>query len=174
MKRNLVLIGFMGTGKTAVGKRLGELASRPFHDMDTELEARAGKSIADIFADDGEPAFRAMESALAAEWRARLSGCVIACGGGVVLNPANIEVLGANGVLVCLNASVEEILSRTASSSDRPLLETPEKEQRVRALLDERKALYAAIPHQVATTGRSVEQVMAEVLGIWKQSGAAE
>ena len=86
--RNLVLVGFMGTGKSAVGRRVAALAAAPFLDMDAELERRAGKSIARIFAEDGEPAFRDQEARLAEEW-GRKQGAVISCGGGVEIGRAS-------------------------------------------------------------------------------------
>ena len=166
--RNLVLVGFMGTGKSAVGRRVAALAAAPFLDMDAELERRAGKPIARIFAEDGEPAFRDLESQLAAEW-GRKQGTVISCGGGVVLRAANLRALGANGLLVCLTARPEVILARTAHSKKRPLLAGEEPERKIRDLLAARAPYYAAIPVQIDTSDLGPEELAAQVLARWKQ-----
>ena len=166
--RNLVLVGFMGTGKSAVGRRVAALAAAPFLDMDAELERRAGKSIARIFAEDGEPAFRDQEARLAEEW-GRKQGAVISCGGGVVLREANLRALGANGLLVCLTARPDVILARTAHSKKRPLLADADPERKIRDLLAARAPYYAAIPVQFDTSGRTPEELAAQVLARWKQ-----
>ena len=166
--RNLVLVGFMGTGKSAVGRRVAALAAAPFLDMDAELERRAGKSIARIFAEDGEPAFRDQEARLAEEW-GRKQGAVISCGGGVVLRAANLRALGANGLLVCLTARPEVILARTAHSKKRPLLAGEEPERKIRDLLAARAPYYAAIPVQIDTSDLGPEELAAQVLARWKQ-----
>ena len=166
--RNLVLVGFMGTGKSAVGRRVAALAAAPFLDMDAELERRAGKSIARIFAEDGEPAFRDQEAQLAEEW-GRKQGAVISCGGGVVLREANLRALGANGLLVCLTAPPDVILARTAHSKKRPLLADADPERKIRDLLAARAPYYAAIPVQFDTSGRTPEELAAQVLARWKQ-----
>ena len=166
--RNLVLVGFMGTGKSAVGRRVAALAAAPFLDMDAELERRAGKSIARIFAEDGEPAFRDQEARLAEEW-GRKQGAVISCGGGVVLREANLRALGANGLLVCLTARPDVILARTAHSKKRPLLADADPERKIRDLLAARAPYYAAIPVQFDTSGRAPEELAAQVLARWKQ-----
>ena len=126
--RNLVLVGFMGTGKSAVGRRVAALAAAPFLEMDAELERRAGKPIARIFAEDGEPAFRDLESQLAEEW-GRKQGAVISCGGGVVLREANLRALGANGLLVCLTARPDVILARMFAFKAAELLQFSEEEK---------------------------------------------
>ncbi|MBI2440543.1 MAG: shikimate kinase [Lentisphaerae bacterium] len=161
--RNIVLAGFMGAGKTAVGRALAQRLSRTFLDMDAELEARAGKPISLIFAEDGEAAFRRMERELVVECSCR-ANLVIAAGGGVVLNPDNVRDFSATGYVICLKAAPEEILRRVAGSKERPLLEQGDKAERIRALLKSRQKLYDALPYQVDTTGKSVAQVVAEVL----------
>ena len=164
--RNLVLVGFMGTGKSAVGRRVAALAAAPFLDMDAELERRAGKSIARIFAEDGEPAFRDQEARLAEEW-GRKQGAVISCGGGVVLREANLRALGANGLLVCLTARPEAILERTGRSKDRPLLATEDREKKVRELLAARAEAYGRIPNRVDTSDLTPQEVARRVLALW-------
>lgn len=159
---NLVLLGFMGTGKSAVGRILARRLDRSFVEMDAEIERRAGRSIPEIFASDGEPAFRAMERAWVRE-QAELTGRVIATGGGVVLDPANLEDLGRRGVLVCLTASLEALRARLDGDRARPLL-AGGRADRMPALLESRRALYEAIPLRVDTTGRTPDEVADEVL----------
>src|SRR5215470_5572891 len=101
--RAIVLMGFMGTGKSEVGRRLAQRLGRAFVDTDQLVEERAGKRVAAIFADDGEPAFRGLERTAVADAAAR-AGAVIAVGGGAVLDPENVRVLRAAGVLVHLTA----------------------------------------------------------------------
>ena len=148
---NLVLVGFMGTGKSAVGRILAARMSRTFVDMDATIETRTGKTIPTIFAEDGEPYFRALERALASELAAR-TGLVVASGGGLVLNPQNIRVLSRTGTVVCLTATPEAILARLSGSQNRPLLAGTERERRVRDLLEQRRPFYEAISLQVDTT----------------------
>ncbi len=159
---NVILVGFMGTGKTTVGRALAEALGRPFVDMDVELERRAGKAVSRIFAEDGEPAFRRMERALAAEL-ARRDSLVVAAGGGIVLDPANLRELSAAGRVFCLQAEPAEILRRVSGSRERPLLEAGAKAERIRALLQARRALYASIPDQVRTDGRTPDDIVAEL-----------
>jgi shikimate kinase len=165
-RKNLVLLGFMGTGKSALGRRLAALTSRPFLDMDAELERRAGRPISRIFAEAGEEAFRRMESQLAAEWGPR-DGTVIACGGGVVLREENLRALGQNGVLVCLTARPEVILERTARSKKRPLLAGENPAQKIRDLLAVRAPFYAKIPIQVDTSDLDPDSLADRILDAW-------
>ena len=164
--RNLVLVGFMGTGKSAVGRRVAALAAAPFLEMDAELERRAGKSISRIFAEDGEPAFRDQEAQLAEEW-GRKQGAVISCGGGVVLREANLRALQANGLLVCLTARPDVILARTARAAKRPLLAGDNPEQKIRDLLAARAPLYAQIPVRIDTSDADLDTLADRVLDAW-------
>ena len=100
---NIILTGFMGTGKTAVGREVAARTGHPFVDLDDLIVRRAGKSIPEIFAQDGEPAFRALEAAVCGEMAAP-AGLVIATGGGAVVDPANREALAAGGTVICLEA----------------------------------------------------------------------
>lgn len=164
---NLVLLGFMGTGKSAVGRRVAALAGAPFFEMDAELEQRAGKPISRIFSEDGEPAFRDLESQLAQEW-GRKEGTVISCGGGVALRAENLRALGANGLLVCLTARPEIILERTARSKKRPLLAGEDPERKIRDLLAARAPAYAKIPVQIDTSDEGLAELAARLLALWK------
>lgn len=167
--RNLVLLGFMGTGKSALGRKVACLTGCPFLEMDAELEGRAGKSIPEIFAEDGEPAFRDMESRLAEEW-GRREGAVIACGGGVVLRKENLRALEANGLLVCLTARPEIILERTSRSKKRPLLAGENPERIIRDLLAARASLYAKIPCQIDTSDADLDTLAERLLDVWDRA----
>ncbi len=163
--RNLVLTGFMGTGKSTIGRLLAERLARRFVDMDAELEALFGKPIHAVFAEEGEAAFRVAEAELCRRL-AQEQRLVISTGGGALVNPHNRHALATGGVLVCLTASVDAILERLAGLEDRPLLRGAEEEKRrrVRDLLHERRHAYAAIPQRVDTTSRTPEQIADDVL----------
>jgi shikimate kinase len=164
--KNIVLMGFMGTGKSTVGRTLARRLGLQFLDMDTLLEERAGKPIARIFAEDGEPHFRSMERTLSQELSQR-SGLVIACGGGVVLDPDNIRDYSRMGLVVCLTATPEVIFKRTAKDRNRPLLEEQDRMKRILELLEKRKEMYASIPYQVDTTTLTGDQVACVVMELY-------
>ena len=161
--RNIVLTGFMGTGKTAIGKALADRLERPFIDMDEEIVNRAGKPIPRIFAEDGEPFFRELERQVVIDLSAE-PGQVIAAGGGVVINPANIADFSATGLVVCLTATPETILERVKDDTNRPLLDVPDKLARIRELLEVRRAYYDAIPVQIPTDNRLVDAIVDAIL----------
>lgn len=159
---NVVLIGFMGTGKTAVGKMVASRLGRPFIDTDVLIEERAGRPIARIFAEDGEEAFRRFESEIVAEVSVR-QGVVIATGGGVVLRPENMARLRQRGVIVGLQAHPQAILSRVGGGNDRPLLGT-DPEASIRRLLLERARLYAHADLTIDTTDLPLRDAAERVL----------
>lgn len=170
MAQNIVLVGFMGTGKSATGRLVAQDLDRSFVDMDTLIEARAGKKISAIFADEGEPHFRRLEHDLAVEL-SRENNLVIACGGGIVLNPANIDAFSQTGLVICLHADPDEILERVAKQSHRPLLEgDTDKAQAIRDLLAKRQSLYQAIPMGINTNGHKPADTAREVLKIYRSS----
>jgi shikimate kinase/3-dehydroquinate synthase len=164
---NLILTGFMGTGKTTIGREVARRLERPFVDMDEEIAARADKSIPRIFAEDGEAAFRRMEAALCAELSAR-QGLVIATGGGALVDPANRARMTESGTVVCLSCDPEQILQRVnqAGDSDRPLLNVADPRAEIAHLLAVRRAAYAALPWQVDTTSLPIEEVVKQVIEI--------
>jgi shikimate kinase len=164
---NLVLVGFMGTGKSAVGRRTARALGRELVDMDSVIESREGRTIPEIFRDSGEPHFRALERTLVGELAARRN-LVISCGGGIVLNPDNVADFARTGVVVCLTASPEVILRRVAHDANRPLLQAPDREARVRELLAKRKPLYDAIPDRVDSSGMTVGQAVGAVLDLFR------
>jgi shikimate kinase len=163
MSRNIILVGFMGTGKSASGRIVAKRLGRELVDMDALIEKRQGKTIPDIFAQDGEPFFRRLERDLVKELAAR-EDLVIAPGGGIVLNPDNIADFSATGVVVCLRALPETILARVGQETHRPLLQGGDKLGKIRELLDRRKPLYDAIRLRVDTDGLTPEEVAERIL----------
>ena len=142
MKTNIALIGFMGVGKTAVGKVLAEKLGRSFVELDSLIEQKAGKSIPEIFQQEGEIAFRELEMRVTEEV-ANKKKAVIACGGGIVLNKINIERLRESSRIVYLTASPEVMLKRVSSEEgQRPLLEVDNPTLTIRELLGFRKPFY--------------------------------
>jgi shikimate kinase len=161
---NIVLTGFMGTGKSTVGRRLAERLGWPFVDTDAVIEADHGP-IPAIFAEHGEHRFRAIEREVAADL-ARRRGTVVATGGRLLLDPANVDSLGGSGVVVCLAASVDALVDRLAGEAEgRPLLQGDDPRARIAELLAARAAGYARFP-QVATDGRSPDEVADAVLAV--------
>jgi shikimate kinase len=166
---NIILCGFMGTGKTTVGKLLAAQLGWRFVDTDDLIAAQlGGRSIKQIFAEDGEPFFRMWESRICDElaWSSRH---VIATGGGAVLNPANRDALNRAGMVVCLEASPDEIVTRLAGVTDRPLLTGADPRVRVRELLAARAGAYGALPFHVNTSGCSPEEVSGRIITLWGQ-----
>jgi 3-dehydroquinate synthase len=159
---NIVLTGFMATGKSSVGKVLAARLGREFIDVDVVIEAEAGKRVADIFAEEGEATFRTLEARAIERLQGR-RGVVIATGGGAILNPRNLAVLLADGLVVTLTADPETILARVRSAQDRPMLWGYESLERIRRLTAEREAAYRRAGRQVDTTDKSIERVAAEI-----------
>ena len=171
--RTIVLTGFMGTGKSEVGRRLAKRLGRAFVDTDELVEVRAGKSVATIFADDGETRFRALERQAVADAAGR-EGAVIALGGGAVLDRANVDTVRANGVLVCLTARPDVILKRLGDVRQRPLLAGGDPRANVARLLDERRDAYATADITIDSSDRSADEVVEEIrkqLGELERSG---
>jgi shikimate kinase len=163
--RNIVITGFMGTGKTSVGQLVAARLNREFIDTDAEIVRRTGRAIPDIFAQDGEAAFRAIEGRLC-RFLAAHRGFVIATGGGTLIDAGNRRVMLASGLVVCLSATPEAIMERIGDTAgERPMLRDD-----WRALLARRQAAYAAIPCQVDTTGKTPEAVAEEIATLWQQS----
>lgn len=167
----VVLTGFMGTGKTAVGQRVAQRLGRRFADTDAIIEEIAGKSVRRIFAEDGEGRFRELERT-AVERACALGDAVVATGGGALLDERNLAALSRDGLLLCLVADARTIARRVrASAPERPLLRGGTSlVGRIRELLDERAHVYARVPLRVETGGRSVEQVADEVIAALEHS----
>ncbi|MGC9349437.1 MAG: 3-dehydroquinate synthase [Anaerolineae bacterium] len=158
-----MLTGFMGTGKTTLGRAVADRLGRSFVDMDDLIEARAGKSIARIFEEDGESSFRDLESQLCREL-AEQDGLVVATGGGALVDPVNRAVMSRKAVVVCLQAEVDEILRRVGDGEERPLLRNANPRRDVEHLLAARQRAYASIPWQLPTTDRSTDELVSDLM----------
>lgn len=165
---NLLLVGFMGTGKSTLGRLIARRWRRPFVDTDEVVEKLAGKSIAEIFSQDGEPAFRALERRVVEE-RLPGSGAVIACGGGLVVPEGMGALVESKGVVITLFASPESIVRRVGSRGHRPLLAGEDPEARVRELLAQRERAYLACGIAVYTDGRTLQQMAEAVERIYRR-----
>ncbi len=166
MEKNIVLIGFMGTGKSTVGSRLAQRLKRKFVDMDREIERVVGMTVSDIFKRYGEIRFRSEEK-LMVQKLARESGLVIAAGGGVVLDQGNIDTLSRNGIIIWLEATPTAILERVnRKKGTRPLIKKDVKLQDIEEMLKAREALYAQADYRVNTSGKSPEQVANEIIEV--------
>ena len=165
MKTNIALIGFMGTGKSAVGQVLARKLKRKFIELDAVIEQIAGKSIPDIFQQDGENAFRELEIQ-ATKDIAQSKRSVIACGGGAVLNRINIDRLKEGAVIVYLSASPGVILKRTSRDQNvRPLLSVPDQAARIKELLKFRRPFYErAADIKINTSRLDINAVVAQII----------
>ncbi len=149
MSRNLILCGFMGSGKTTVGRRLAKMLERPFLDIDAYIEEKQGMTITDIFAQQGEEAFRRMEREACAEL-ATQDGLIIGCGGGTVLREENAQLLKQNGIILLLDVPLPLLQKRLRYDKKRPLLQKPNRAKVISDLYKERIPLYrAAADHRV-------------------------
>jgi shikimate kinase len=164
MKTNIALIGFMGTGKTAVGRRLAAATGREFLELDDAIGEKAGMAVPEIFRREGEAGFRQREAAAVAEAAGRRN-TVIACGGGVVLTTININRLRESGRIVLLTAARGVILKRTRrDGAVRPLLATADPAADIARLLEQRRPLYRrAADVTVSTTRRTPDEVVLEI-----------
>ena len=170
MKTSIALIGFMGVGKTAVGKALAEKLGKEFIELDSLIVEKAGKSIPRIFADDGEIAFRELEIEVTKEIYGK-ENAVIACGGGVPLNKINIDRLSQEAVIVYLAASPDAISQRTAvDAEERPLLNVPNRIYVIRELQNFRKPFYErAADVVINTSGLDIKSVIKEIISKLKK-----
>ena len=161
--RNLALIGFMGTGKSTVGRLVADHLQFELLDTDALIEARVGKTITDIFRDSGEAAFRDLERATVGELATR-SKLVIATGGGLPVFFDNLAVLKTYALTVCLWASAETIYERVREHTHRPLLHDPDPLCKIRTLLAKREPFYRQADVLINTEQRSIREVATQVL----------
>jgi shikimate kinase len=166
-ERPVILTGFMGSGKSCVGHVLANSLGCPFVDLDALIVADAGMSINEIFAREGEEAFRNRESACL-ERVLQKGVAVIASGGGVVLSPVNRRLMRSQGIVVNLTASLPVILERLKGATDRPLYSGDNAANRVAALMEERQHFYADADIRIDTDNKSVEDVSAQIIKILK------
>ena len=155
--RNIFLVGFMGTGKTSVGRALAARFNWEFVDLDERIEKRQQRRISDIFAVEGEVFFRQLEKE-ALKQVSFGDEQVVSCGGGIVIDNENIVLMKQRGILICLSASPEVIYERTRGSSNRPLLNVPDPVARIGELLAQRSRYYALAHETLDTSLMSVEE----------------
>ncbi|MDD4601015.1 MAG: shikimate kinase [Negativicutes bacterium] len=168
--RNVVLIGFMGTGKSRVGRLLASRLKRPYIDTDKKIEKGCGIPIPEIFQKYGESFFRTKEAAVIARV-SRYTHSVISTGGGVVLSPENMSRLRSNSVLITLTASPQTILERTGRRNNRPLINHPDREQLIKKMLSERELLYGASDLTIDTTNYTPHQVVDIIVTFLREGG---
>ena len=159
---NIYLVGFMGTGKTSVGRALAKKKSWNFIDLDELIELKQQRRIVDIFAQDGEPYFRKIEKKFLKQVSTQKK-FVVACGGGVVLDPDNIKLMKKTGILICLRATCEAILKRVSTNTLRPILNVAKPLERIELLLKMRAPYYMQAHKTIDTSELSVKQVVAKI-----------
>ena len=161
--RNITLVGFMGTGKTTVGRILANRLGYRFIDVDGEIEREQGVSISHIFSELGETYFRMLERDFIKALSFR-EGLVISAGGGAVIDERNIQSMKLGGVVICLTASPDVIMKRVGNSSNRPLLKAPDPMSRIIELMGAREQFYRKADFTVDTTAMTPENVAEEII----------
>ena len=159
----------MGTGKTSIGRRLSSQLRMRYVDTDDVVERDSGRRISGIFAEDGEPVFRELESD-AVRKVSKLHNHVISTGGGVVLKEANMIELKRNGIVFCLTATAPEIYRRVGHQTHRPLLQTSDPLAKIQSMLAERHPYYAEADHMISTTGRSFGEIITHIKRVFTKS----
>lgn len=165
---NLYLVGFMGTGKTTVGRAVAMRLGFQLMDSDHEIEQERGRSVAQIFAGEGEAAFRALERRFIERGHPD-RGMVVACGGGLVVQPGMLELLRTKGVVICLHATLGTILQRTAQARTRPLLNVENPDARIRQLYAEREEIYKCAGTVILTDFRPLHDIVLHVLRAYRR-----
>ena len=163
--KNIYLVGFMGTGKTVVGREIARHKNWRFLDLDELIELKEKTAITEIFAKKGEPYFRKVESKALKEV-AKEKNFVVACGGGIVIDPENIKTMKETGLMICLAAGAEVILKRISGHTHRPLLNVPNPRKQVEFLLKLRAPYYAKAHKNIDTSKLSVKEVVNRILKI--------
>jgi len=161
--KNIYIVGFMGTGKTVVGRALARKLRVDFVDLDSSIEAKENAAIAEIFKSRGEEYFRRIEKeSLAAVCGKNMT--VVSCGGGIVLDPENMARMKETGTCICLTASPQEILKRIGVTTHRPLLRSGDPLERIQSLLSDRDAAYRRADILIDTTDLSVQEIVETVI----------
>ena len=159
----IFLTGMMGSGKTVVGKALGEKLGYVFIDLDRYLESNAGKSIPEIFREKGEAAFRIMESDIQHDPVMNYKNLVVATGGGFPLDSSNREWMKSKGLVIWLQATPETILKRLGNTSNRPLLPHPVKSSHIEEILTKRTFVYKMANYYIQTDDKTVSEIVHEI-----------
>jgi shikimate kinase len=163
--RNIVFVGFMGTGKTTIATQTARALKMRYVSVDDLIEKREKRTINEIFTTDGESYFRDVESEIVRELSGQ-DGLVIDTGGGVVIREENIAALKSGGTVICLTADEDAVMERTKKYKHRPLLNVEDPKGRIRALLAKRSPLYAKADHCIDTGKLTVRQAVAAVVAI--------
>ncbi|HBR16389.1 MAG: hypothetical protein A3G39_06425 [Deltaproteobacteria bacterium RIFCSPLOWO2_12_FULL_43_16] len=160
--KNIILTGFMGTGKSSVGRRLARELNLKFIDTDDLIEKEAGIPIAQIFSQFGEAYFRRLESKVVNKISSD-TDVVISTGGGAIVNPENLEALKKSGIVICLTASIDAILIRIGEGDERPLVSQGDKREVISNLLQVREPFYKKADFIIDTTTKTVGEVVKEI-----------
>ena len=169
MLKNIVLIGFMGVGKSLAAKHLAAKLNRPIISTDELIVSQEGKSIAQIFQEKSEAYFREVEAKVV-EAISNKSNVIVDCGGGVALNPANMDLLKKNGIIFYLSASVDEIYKNVKDQKHRPLLNTPDPKNQIKQLLEARQPFYKMADYVIDANGKSGDQLCVDILTLFKSA----
>lgn len=161
--KNIILTGFMGTGKSYVGRRLATMIGYKFKDIDEIIEKTENMKINEIFELFGEEHFRKIETVVL-EMELKDEGIVVSTGGGVVLSEKNRKLIRKAGIVVNLTATPEQILERLAEDHERPLLKKEKNIQKIRKMMLERNSYYEESDIQIDTTGKNVDDVISEIM----------
>lgn len=162
-KTNIILIGFMGTGKTAVGKRLASLVNKDFYDTDQEVESVTGMTVSQLYNRFGEIRLRSEED-LAVNRLAQKENCVIATGGSTVLDQSNINLLARNGIIICLSAKPEIIYERVKRRNNRPFLKKGDMYKTILELLAQREELYKCADFFIDTSDMDFQEIIDQII----------
>jgi len=163
--KNIYLVGFMGVGKTAVGKILAKRLKLQFIEMDEVIEKEENKPITEIFSTQGEPYFRKLESSLLKKISAKTDN-IVSCGGGLICNEENLKILKETGIVFNLTASPEIIYERTKKYSHRPLLNVDNPIKKIDELIRKRNPYYSKAHHTIDTTEISASEVAEKIIDL--------
>lgn len=162
---NIILVGFMGVGKSTIGSELAKKISYKFLDSDNKIEERAGMSIPDIFRIYGEKYFRRLEFEIIKDI-VNMSGIVLATGGGAVMNKQLFEMLMSKGTVIHLDASLSTLYDRLKDSNNRPMLNHSNRKKRIDELYSLRRPVYMKAHHTINTDGKKIEDIVDEIVEI--------
>jgi len=167
-KPNIYLVGFMGTGKSTIGRQLAERLDYQFLDSDAEIERISGMTIPDLFKEQGESVFRKMEKEFVDSGHPA-EGCVVSCGGGLIFQEGFKELLQEKGIVISLFASAETIYKRTRTNANRPLLAVEDPMAEIQALLEKRLPVYQAVGIGVLTDDRTLNEIVEHIIRIYRR-----
>ena len=163
---NIILVGPMGAGKTTIGRQLAKKLSKEFYDSDHEIEKHTGADISLIFELEGEEGFRKRESQLLKEIVSN-KNIVLSTGGGAVLNPENRKLLSDNGIIIYLKSTAEKLYRRIADDKRRPLIQTDDRLNKIKKILEEREPLYQSLANEIIETQElSIKQITQKILDL--------